>query len=553
MEPIQEIPDVFVCPGYKNIYPEQENIDPITLINGLPLYDVIHYVIERQEKVQYSYSDAEGEMELIYEMACYLDKNAKEHLSRFIALNPKQYLFGNISSLKFVMLALQTCDWTISHSLTSSDKEKIYKAYLCCNELWTNDQAKGIEPLAMQNNLPGMSLMADIPIVEFKHHKDFRPQLYKAWRLFTFMSSHDPYNSYLEMFLTERGVKCWQDYLTMLFSFYTSTLTSPIVNVDNANYWPFFDSLCIEQADCTAIWDHQDMKYLREHPLIKTKDGFYMVLNPNLLIDKLYQGVKFDVFSSMIKGGVVNKKGEVLTKQDFGDFSSRLGGDFSENEIFYDVMQKAFEGIADKIITGAEMQNANVKAPSDCYVRIGNSAFIFEYKDVTLSDDVKYSYDYSMIKKAILDRISKDDGRTRKGVGQLLFSINEAVINNSLSTLDPDIIKVSRFYPIVVTTDRSFSSMGIEYMLIESFKSLCKNWNIPKCIRIPMILDLDTLFLMSKRIHDRAISFPSIIEEYLNRRDCHIASFNTFYIDTYRELIQMDANDIQFLYNGILE
>lgn len=554
MNSMSETPNNFACPGYSNLYPKQ-NDKAMSLLKNLPLHGVLQYVIERQAKVQYSFGDAKGEMDLVYEMACYLDDQAKSHLQDLIASHPNQYLFSNMSTLKFIILALQTCDWTISKPLFKSDIEAIYKAYLICNELWTSEQEKGIAPLVAEKNLFGMYLMADVPIIEFKSHKDFRPQIYKAARLFIFMSTTSPYDSYLKMFLAKKGAKTWQDYLTILFSFYSSTIKTSLVQINDANavYRSFFNLLCVDYNECVSLWTDQDLRYLRERPLLKMGiEGYYMVLNPNLLIDKLYQGVKFDMFEAMLEGGAVNKKGRPFTKDDYGIFLSMLGEDFSEKEIFYNVMSKAFSGIADKVISGTDMDAAKVLAPSDYYVRIGENVFLFEYKDVTLADKIKYSYDYNTTKDGILDRISKDDGKHRKGVGQLLFSINEATNNGSLDKLDPEISKVKTFYPIVITTDRTFSSLGVECILIDSFTNLCTNWNFPKFVRIPMVLDLDTLFIMSKCIHDKVVDFPTIIEQYLNRQDNHIASFDTFYIDEYRNLVQLQKDDIKFLYGDIL-
>ena len=153
----------------------------------------------------------------------------------------------------------------------------------------------------------------------------------------------------------------------------------------------------------------------------------------------------------------------------------------------------------------------------------------------------------------MLNKVAKDDGRVRKGLGQLLFSINEAVNNKSLSSLDPEISNASEFYPIIVTTDRTFSSLGFQYMLVEACGNLIKNWKIPVLVKKPMVLDLDTLFLMTKRLHDRAIDFHSIINEYLNLKDFSISSFDTFYSDHYQDQKKLNEDDIKFLFEDVLK
>ena len=543
-------PDEFACPGFSSLYPNHPNAKPEDLLDGLPLIDTLHYVIERQAKVQYTLGNLTEEMNLVYEMCLYLDDDAKLRMNELIANNPKQYLFSNMATLKFVMLALQVCNWELSRNLSPIDKRSIYKAYLFCNDVWSSEQERGIIPLVEQKNFIGMCFMADIPIIEFKTHKDFKPQLFKAARLFDFMSNNSPYDCYLSAFLNKKGATTWQEYVSMLFSFYSCTLDKSIVKIEekDARYRPFFDSLCVKKDECNGLWTTRNLGYLRNHPLLKM-GYYYLVLNPNLLIDKLYQGLKYDIYDAIKDNKPLNKNGKPI--KDFGEFSSMLGNDFSEKEIFYTVIHKTFDGIADKMISGIEMDNAKVIAPSDYYVRIGKVAFLFEYKDVTISDVVKYSCDFNRIKAEILSRISRDD-TSRKGVGQLLFSINEAVNNASLASLDPEISNVIRFYPIVVTTDKTFSSLGVQSILVESFFNMIKNYQINAFVSIPMVIDIDTLFLMSKRVHDRTIDFTSVVNEYLNLKDLKLSSFDTFYTDNYRVHQEMDIDDIHYLFGDLI-
>lgn len=546
-------PNGFVCTGLKSVYPEMAGIDPKTLLTGLPLYDTLHFVIERQKKVMYCYGNQEEEINLVYEMYQYLGDDAKQRLAFQIADNPRQCLFFCTATFQFIMLAIQVCEQD-SRKLTNDEILKVYQAYMYCNDYWSDKQADGIHPLAMDKNLPGMYLMADVPIVEFKNFKDFKPQLYKAWRLFEFMSSHNPYNDYLNMFLNRQGVSSWQEYLSSIFSFYTQIINKPIVKIEEEykTHRYFFDALCVKLQDCKTIWDDHDMKYLRNHPLIKISDCYYMVLNDNLLVDRIYQCLKFQIFEAMLDKKACNAKGKVYSKDDYGNFSGNLGEDFSESEIFYHIIEKAFDGIADRLIRGNDMKKEKVPAEPDYYMRIGDKVFLFEYKDNTISDDDKQSTDYNYVKEVILSRICKDDGRTRKGAGQLLNSMNEMVNKNSLDNFDDEAKNAKIIYPIVVTTDRTFSALGIQYHMVERFSKIIENWNIPTFVRIPMVLDLDTLVLMSKRIHDRQISFVDVVEQYLNLNDLHLASFETFYTDYYRELKDMTPDDIAFLYGDML-
>lgn len=549
MKTMTNMPTCLLVLGLRQLYPSFVECDPKVLLKDLPVYDVLHYVIERQARVEYTYSDINAQMELASEMYKYLSLYAKQNLYTVIANNPHQVLFSNMATFPFIMLALESCDYSFSRSLNDEEIEKVYQAYLYCNDYWSDKQSLGIRPLITTKNLVGMYLMADVPIVEFKSFKDFRPQLYKAYRLFEFMEKDSMYSAYLKVFLSKSNVKDWQEYLSCLFSFYQSAISKPIINVERQDnrFYPFFDSLCIECDQCNALWDNHDMNYLRNHPLFRMKEGFYMVLNANLLVDRLYQCLKFNIYDAIKGTGVdVNRKGKTI--RDCCSFLGMLGEDFSESQVFYSIMHKTFDGIADAVLDGMTMKNANVHAEPDFYVRIGRKVFLFEYKDNSISDDVKYSGDYQIIRAVILSRICFDDGNTRKGVGQLLNSINEIVNSSSLNALDSEAKSADCYYPIVVTTDRVFSSLGVQNILVEQFNTIVKNWTIPAFVRIPMVLDLDTLIVMSKRVHDKTISFLDLIEEYLNVNELKLSSFETFYTDKYRDLKQMNVEDVKFLY-----
>ena len=547
------IPDGFICIGYKLVYGNLP-FNPEASLYGLPLYDVIHYVIERQNAVQYTLGSKDDQDKLIDEFHSLLRFTPKYNLKLARKKYSKFFLFDNMATLLFIMLATEYCD-NSSRSLTDAEIERIYQTYLYCNDYWSGKQEKGIEPLIPQKNLPGMYLMADIPIIEFKFHKDFKSQLFKGGQLFMFMESNEPYKTYLNMFYKEQNIADWKNYIELLLSFYTSTIDKCIVQVDEQNSLvrPFFDSLCIDLTcnEGRSLWTNKNIMYLREHPLLKAKDSFYLVINPNLIIDRIYQSLKFDIFEAMITNNALNKNGKPIKQRT--TFFSMLGNDFSEHNIFYSVIEKAFSGIATKMYSGIKLKEEGVIAEPDYYVRIGDSLLLFEYKDVTLSDDVKQSYDYEMVKNAILGRLCKDDGTTRKGVGQLLFTANEIMTNKSMLNIDPDSLNVKRIYPIVVTTDRSFNSMGVQHLIIEAASTIINKYSIPSYISNPFIIDSDDILFMSKKISDGQIDFISLLDEYNIKNERHLSSFNTYLLDHHRNSVLMREDDMRHIFSELMD
>ena len=465
-------PDGFTCIGYKSLYPDTP-FSPEEVLKSLPLFDTLHFILQRQNEVQYTLGSIEVQKNKVYEMYLFICSSAKTKLIDAIALFPNIFLFSNMANIQFVMMAMEFCQ-NESRNLKNEEIEKIYMTYLFCNDSWSDKQASGIMELANNGNLPGMYLMADVPIIEFKFHKDFKPQIFKAGQLFRFMESNSPYTDYLNMFYNDQQICNWRDYINILLSFYSSTLNNCIVNVEEANQpiRTFLDKMCINLVDCAHIWEDQNIKYLREHPLLKAKEGFYIVLNPNFVVDRIYQALKFSIFAAMEKYGALNKKGKAF--KDFPEFSSMLGNDFSETEIFYSGINKTFKGNAEVMFSGNDLKNEHIPAEPDFYIRDGKIAYVFEYKDIIISDIVKQSGDFDTIKNTIFDRICKDDGKPRKGIGQILYTINEIINNKSLIKLDSDSIYIENIYPIIVTTDKTFSSLGVAYYIIEKTNEIVK-------------------------------------------------------------------------------
>ena len=166
------------------------------------------------------------------------------------------------------------------------------------------------------------------------------------------MALHEPYSDYLNLFLTTQGLKNWQEYISRIFSFYSCAIDKPVIQVEKQDslLYPFFDKLCVDLEECKALWNRKDMTYLSNHPLIKIKEGIYMITNTNLLTDRIYQCLKFVIFDSIYSAGVLNKKQKRL--KSLGEFLGMLGEDFSESELFYDIMHKSFDGVADIMIEG---------------------------------------------------------------------------------------------------------------------------------------------------------------------------------------------------------
>lgn len=288
-----------------------------------------------------------------------------------------------------------------------------------------------------------------------------------------------------------------------------------------------------------SLWDIEKngIKYLRDHFLYALPDGNYLLLDANLLIDKIYQGIKFDFYKTIQEHGLPNANGKLF--KDLPEFTSTLGTVFSEKHLLYAILENTYNGGNAVKYTGEELRQHGFDGEPDYYLRIEDTLFIIEYKDLLFPDTLRYSDDVTKIKKGILDRLCKDDDvNPRKGGGQLLYTIDKILNQGILNNMDVGISDVKHIFPLIVTTDRAFSAMGVNLTIIEEFDRIRKRkYTFEQSVMIyaPVVLNIDTLISVSYRLHTASLQLSDILLQYLTKNWKNLSSFDNFIFDEYKE------------------
>lgn len=519
---------------YKDLYTDVNYVNPSDFFTGIPTLQALEFMITLQNQVVYAYSDAKTQLKMLVAMRSLLENSAANRLDGFVARaeNRGQYpvLIDNYSCLLFYLLALQNYDAS-NRNLTDIDKRQIFKAYLYCSHVWLDHQQKDIKGL----NKIELSLRVDLPIVEFKTYKDFKPQLYKASRFFLFCKKDGLFGKFAQWFFDDRGFADASDYLMKVFNLFSHTTHRPTpvyigVSQEQISTTLFFDQYVINPADFSQAWNQQEFSRLRNSFMLKIPDattgGFkYMVLNSMLLIDKLYQGMMFDFADSVLNHGGAYANGKPFKNK--GDFNGLLGEVFSERHIFYDTMGLAFPQSQYIKLSGEQMKNNGVVGEPDYCLIDGHRMFLFEYKDVMLNDAIKQSTDISAIKATILDRVCKLEQKRQKGAGQILKSIDNFFNHRALDDMGIDISSIKEVFPIVVTTDTSFNALGVNALVKQEFAKLKINFGLSLPVRVlsPVILDFDTLFNLIIPLREQRINLGNLLYQYINK--CSKPGFST--------------------------
>lgn len=538
---------------YNSIYNDYKSVNVHELLRGIPTLSLLHYITQQISKTTYSLGDPYLQRCILHETKRYLPKGVRKRVLDFMQKHEYITYIEVYGSILFMGLALQNFT---SHeyddeelSICQDEYEAVFKAMTYCNQRWTDEQIGNLNIADMGIYVISKFLLIDLPIVEFKVHKDFKAQLYKAICFFEFCEEDQEFSQHLASFCSNKKIENWDEYISRLFCFWEASLKSQYIKVDASNEQDilFFDQYIVNIQECNNLWEgHNALNYFRDHFLFRFTDDIYILLNANLLIDKFYQGMKFDFYQSM--------KGAYKT---FPDFTSALGQKFSEPYLLYRLMQKIYPESCPEVtmFTGEELKQQDVVGEPDLYLRIGNTLYLFEYKDVTLGDKIKYSQNIDEIKQCICDKICKY-GKKNKGAGQLLYNIKRIFEEGLMNELDSNVSCVSKVYPIILTTDRAFSATGVNALVIQEFSNMITQNPVEGevLISVPIIMELDTMILCAKELHDGTIILSNVLDEYLLEIEKNrLTPFSAYVYDKYIKTKIPEQSEENFLFGNHLK
>ena len=101
------------------------------------------------------------------------------------------------------------------------------------------------------------------------------------------------------------------------------------------------------------------------------------------------------------------------------DFFSIFGKSFSENYLFYQIMDYAFAKSGYVIYSGEKIESLAGEGGPDFYIRDKSKVYLIEFKNVYLPANAKYSNDYTTVRTAIFNKFVQDARGHAEGVTQL--------------------------------------------------------------------------------------------------------------------------------------
>ena len=223
--------------------------------------------------------------------------------------------------------------------------------------------------------------------------------------------------------------------------------------------------------------------------------------------------------------------------------------------MLYDLFDKTYNNGNAVKFTGEQLKQNGITGELDYYLRIGNTLFLIEFKDILFPDTLKYSDDVDAIKQGIKDRLCKDDNGVRKGGGQLLYNIDRILNHGLMDALDPGVKAVTSIYPLLVTTDMAFSAMGVNLTVTEEFDKIMRakySFKQNVMIYVPVITNLDSIVLLSYRLHTSSLQLNTLLKDYIVGNWLNLASFDTYVLDECQESQAERVGGLNYLLGNLV-
>lgn len=251
---------------------------------------------------------------------------------------------------------------------------------------------------------------------------------------------------------------------------------------------------------------------IKKAPLFYAADRkAYMVIDYNFLIKKMYRGAFFEICHTT---SLTRDKEKEEKDRLFNTYVSQAS-DALEHTLFKPVMEQLFLKHKPEIVHFDD-QTPNVP---DCYCRMGNVIFLFEYKAYTFPEEQILKPDFDKFISYLEERFVKSDSESPKGVSQLYNQIklickNEFAFDKSAYELHKS--EILHIFPILVHSDFNYTMQGTNRYLHEKFADLLSKFCPDNLSIAPLVMiNLETILDLSitgKTINDLGISIEKFIE-----------------------------------------
>ncbi len=472
----------------------------------------------------------------------------------------------------FIFFTLQGCmkmyEYAIANpceggliGLTAEQELNLFKAYLMIHQ-FENDKSEN-RKLQFKNGYwsdivhkARMFLVDWLPQYQYEqtsNKQDFHCLFIKLSYLYKWLDNNP---SVLSVFLHHKNVKTFQEYILKTFELIFPTAQNPdfitySIDITNADQMTkdFFEQMCVQENDVIDVKD--DNLKIRQKPLYKLSENEYQILNKYFLMDKLFTGMYFELFSIAQKDKNILPK----TKTNFRQFYTTH---FSEGLLFIDVADDIFRHRKHYVIkTNVDTSGTKLENLCDYYVRNNKDIFLFENKDSILKVESKNSYDFDKIEKDLKEKYYENPKEGKKNKKKAVLQLIEGVkkiLDKSICEVDPktECDKV-HIYPILVVHEEVMRQMGINVIINDWFQKEIEKDNFllmnKERIKPLTVIHIDALIFF-KELLKKKWELSELLDNYWRRlkklykkeiiEDNALLTFDLYLVDQLKTLEKAD-------------
>lgn len=395
------------------------------------------------------------------------------------------------------------------------------------------------QPSKKDNNLARMLYAGLYAPSEFSNRNetlDLSEQIYYALTFFEFISSRVEYQDIYKKFLDEFSISKWEEYfLTILWLnmiAYTQGLNFLDLDSNDPDHILNKNVLLKVSIKEDAYFDdektNRDIIVFRSKPIIEMNDGRYLLYNKQLMINRLYNSIYFDLLPCGLT--YKDKSFNQFYKEVFVEkylFDHSILGCLKDRNL-----QMCFPRPEDIEKDGFVDIKEEENQP-DFYFRESNDVFIFECKAIKLNGDLKANANVDDIldeleNKLSIKRWSLHNGEKRvtkekpEGVGQLVNHIVR-LENGEFKWDKTSPATISSYYPVLVLESSEIAQIPLLCIANEWYqKQMDLKTNICKKKCKPLIvMTIKTLFLYDHLFKENGLKyyFDRFISSHIHWND----------------------------------
>lgn len=511
---------------YKSLYPKgNENLE--SLLSEIPSASAIEYaayLLVRKKTLKID----EDDHSLFYPMFHLMDKSLVLDLCSYISsCNSSEYEYIDKVALHILIDNILENHNDSQEKITNSKIifSKFIKAYLICCDRHVSLTENSLSRISTEEELFQVYLCESLKYNDIIFEKDYRFEMLKLCYFLLFLEGNSQYLNWLSIFLKERKLTRWDYYPYFLVSHYCSAMVNESgatcsFELQNNTYYAFhlINTMVVDYKDYKSSEDFVGIRY---KPIYNKKKMEYVIMSLNFFIDKFFQSFLFDFAK------VLSEHYEITKIKGYSQLKKFVGEEFIEKHFFYNIMERSFSTY--KLFSGEKLKSLLKDGEPDYYMRKGNKIFLFEFKDILIDSKTKHSGDYTRIEQElyeqfVLSTIDKSSGklkkhRQRKGVTQLLYTIENKLPKILAEPDKTDSINGYIIYPIIVYTDRNLSIEGINYILSKAFNKYksCFNISDEYQLRPLTMISLEEITLLEDYFIQRQLILEDLLESYFKQ------------------------------------